>query len=85
MDLIQDFLSKLDHYMGPFTIKQWGLGLLAIGFALQIYTEIRRKLEANAATGSTSHAKCLGCGWRGKISKFHRTCPKCGNIVTRTR
>jgi rRNA maturation endonuclease Nob1 len=28
--------------------------------------------------------RCAGCGWLGTVSKFHRTCPKCGNQITPT-
>ena len=83
-DFVENFLDTLGNQLGPFTLLQWALGAIAFGFALQIFTGIKHRVIANKAGGLTK-AKCLGCGWNGRVSKFHRTCPKCGNVVTRLR
>jgi hypothetical protein len=30
-------------------------------------------------------ASCSGCGWRGKMSKYQRKCPKCGGEIVADR
>jgi Zn finger protein HypA/HybF involved in hydrogenase expression len=79
---MSDFWHVMAKHIGPFTVLQWSIGAIAFGFALQIGTAIKHRLIANKATGM-SKAKCLNCSWSGRVSKFHRTCPKCGNVVTR--
>lgn len=71
--------------LGPFSLKEWAIYLVLFGFALQAYTAIKRKLVSDKATGNLMKSKCLGCGWSGKVSKHHRSCPKCGNVITRVK
>jgi predicted RNA-binding Zn-ribbon protein involved in translation (DUF1610 family) len=75
-----DFLSAP---VGPLTVGQW-IGALVVFMALSSFLGVlRRRSEAKAHSGTVSAARCLGCGWQGKVSRYHRTCPKCGNSITR--
>jgi hypothetical protein len=75
-----DFLST---QVGPLTAGQW-LGIVVAGFVLSSFMNMmRRKTASNAAGAKLSAASCLGCGWQGKVSQYHRTCPRCGNSITR--
>lgn len=74
-------MDWLSTPVGPLTVQQWGLVVFAIVVAFSL---------VNWLTGSKRHdsraltrGRCLGCGWEGSVSKYHRTCPKCGNKITR--
>ena len=49
--------------------------------------ELKRKhlQQIVKANGKKVPGKCLGCGWTGEVSLYHRTCPKCGNNITKQR
>jgi len=71
--------------IGPFSFMEWAIYLVLFGLALQTYTAIKRKMAAEQSTSSLIKSKCLGCGWSGKVSKHHRSCPRCGNVITRLK
>ncbi len=75
----------LDTVLGPYTIKEWGLGFIAFGVVLQVFTTLKHKVVADRATSGLTKAQCLSCNWRGRVSKYHRACPKCGSAITRRR
>jgi hypothetical protein len=27
------------------------------------------------------YKECLSCGWKGKVSKFHKKCPNCADSI----
>jgi len=76
-------MEFIDTVIGPWTIKEWAIGLVIFGVLLQIGTTIKHKFLADKATGNLRKARCPACRWNGKVSKFHHTCPKCGNNIVR--
>ncbi len=76
-------MEPLAVQLGPFTVLQWAMGLVVFGFALGLWNKFTRRQES-AVGGKLSDASCIGCGWKGQVSKYHRQCPKCGNSITKT-
>ncbi|MCP4867729.1 MAG: hypothetical protein GY898_03310 [Proteobacteria bacterium] len=72
----------LETQVGPLTVQEWGLALIGIS---SLFTIGRFMFGGKKTAGSDNlaPASCLGCGWQGNVSKYHRTCPKCGNNITR--
>ena len=79
----QSMFELLDTVLGPYTLKEWAIGLIAFGVVLQVVTTLKQKVIADRATSGLTKARCLGCNWRGQVSKYHRTCPKCGSAISR--
>jgi ribosomal protein L32 len=75
-----DFLDKV---VGPLSVLQWAGVLLGIVALTSIAGWMRRAKGTAAADAKLTDASCLGCGWKGRVSRYHRTCPKCGNNITR--
>ena len=69
--------------VGPFTVLQWCIGLVAFGVLLGMWNSYSASRGETGAHGKLSPAQCLSCGWKGNVSKFHRVCPKCGTGITR--
>ena len=67
----------------PLTVLQWTIALVVFGIALGAWTRFTRRHDS-AVGGKLSEASCIGCGWKGRVSKYHRQCPKCGNAITKT-
>ncbi len=74
-------MEWLDTEVGPLSVQQWGLLIFAIVVAFALFNWLSSK--KGSETGGLTRARCIGCGWEGNVSKFHRTCPKCGNQITR--
>lgn len=74
-----DFLSD---QVGPLSVGQWIGAVVAFLIVSSIMNAMRGR-NAQGAGGTVSAAGCLGCGWKGKVSRYHRTCPRCGNSITR--
>ena len=75
-------MEWLNNPVGPLTVQQWGLIIFVLIVGFSIYNWLSAK-KAAAGEGGLTRARCIGCGWEGNVSKFHRTCPKCGNQITR--
>jgi anaerobic ribonucleoside-triphosphate reductase len=74
----------LETQIGPLTLLEWGLALIGIMVLFSIINLITGK-KKTAGADNLSAASCLGCGWEGPVSKYHRTCPRCGNNITRMK
>lgn len=72
----------LETQVGPLTVQEWALALIAMSVVFTIFRFMFGK-KKTAGADNLAAASCLGCGWKGMVSKYHRTCPKCGNNVTR--
>jgi hypothetical protein len=75
-------MEWLHNPIGPLSVQQWGLVIFVLVAGFALYNVFSSKAAAKTAEGLT-RARCVGCGWEGNVSKFHRTCPKCGNQITR--
>lgn len=73
-----DFLTKV---VGPLTVLQWIGVFVAVTVVFPALGRLFGKKEQH--DDKLTPARCLGCGWQGKVSKYHRTCPKCGNQITK--
>lgn len=75
------FVDVLSNQVGPLSVLQW-IGAVVVGLILlsAVPRLFRSKTQHDDKLAA---ARCLGCGWQGKVSKYHRTCPKCGNQITR--
>jgi len=76
-------MEFLDTAIGPFTVMQWAIGLVLFSLAISAWNMLNKKPATSAAGGKLSPAHCMGCGWKGNVSKYHRQCPKCGNAITK--
>ncbi len=76
-------MDFLNQSVGPLTLGQWIGALVAFLVISSALSAMKRKSEQKEAAANTSEARCLGCGWQGRVSRYHRTCPKCGNSITR--
>lgn len=74
-------MDWLDNQVGPLSVQGWGLLIfvLIVGFAVFNWLSSKK----GSTTGGLAQARCIACGWEGNVSKYHRTCPKCGNQITR--
>ena len=70
--------------VGPLTLIQWAIAVAVGWFAISALQAIFRKVEPETDKKEYMNMRCPGCGWLGTVSKFHRTCPKCGNQITPT-
>lgn len=75
-------MELLHTPLGPFTLLQWAIGLVVLSVAMSAWSKFTRK-NKSAVGGKLSEAQCVGCGWKGRVSKYHRQCPKCGNSITK--
>lgn len=75
-------MEFLDTQIGPLTIGQIAIALVVFSIAVTLFNKLTKK-EESAVGGKLSAAHCMGCGWQGNVSKFHRQCPKCGNAITK--
>ena len=75
-------MEWLDKMVGPLSIQQWGLAVFLLIVAFTIFNMVSGK-KGKAEAGGLTRARCIACGWEGNVSRFHRTCPKCGNQITR--
>jgi len=76
-------MDALNQPFGPLTLLQWFLSLGGLMVFFAVVNSMAASRKARKGEEGAMEAKCLGCGWRGKVSRFHRTCPKCGNSITR--
>lgn len=76
-------LEFFDTVFGPFTYKEWILGLFAFGFVLHAYGVMKAKLAYRSATRHPRHGRCRECGWKGTVSSHNRTCPRCKALIER--
>jgi ribosomal protein L32 len=76
-------MDALNQTLGPLTMLQWFLALGGLMVVFSIFNALSRRAKEAKGDDDTVRAKCLVCGWNGKVSRFHRTCPKCGNSITR--
>ena len=75
-------MEWLHNQVGPLSVQQWGLAIFVMVVGFAVFNMLNGKKASRSAEGLT-RARCVGCGWEGNVSKFHRTCPKCGNQITR--
>ncbi len=75
-----DFLST---QVGPLSVGQWIGAVVAFIVISAVMKAIKSKGGGGRDPGAVSAAGCLGCGWNGDVSRYHRTCPRCGNSITR--
>ena len=75
-------MEFLAIHIGPGTLGQIILGLVIFSVAISAWNKFSRRNES-AVGGKLSAAHCMGCGWKGNVSKYHRQCPKCGNAITK--
>jgi len=75
-------VEAFETMVGPLSLGQWALVVIGIIAAFSVINWLSRKGKAAAESKLTS-ASCLVCNWKGNVSKYHRTCPKCGNSITR--
>jgi len=75
----------LETQVGPLTVQEWGLVLLGIVVFFSVLNFITARMKKTAGADKLAEASCLVCGWSGRVSRYHRTCPKCGNSITRLR
>ena len=78
-------MDLLNATFGPFSVLQWGGGLVLFGVLVGFWNTWSASRSPSGLQGKLAPASCLSCGWKGKVSKFHRTCPKCGDAITRTQ
>lgn len=76
-------MEFLSNQVGPLTVGGWIGALVVLSIVSSVFSAMRRKAGGGGAGTTLSAARCMGCGWQGKVSKYHRTCPKCGNSITR--
>ena len=76
MDEILALLNQ--QAFGGYTWMQVGIGMVVISVIWRVFAWIAnsRKTDPN-----TVAAKCPGCGWRGRVSRFKRQCPMCGTRI----
>jgi predicted RNA-binding Zn-ribbon protein involved in translation (DUF1610 family) len=77
-DVLSDFLYRT---YGPLTMLQWIGGGLGVGVLMWLGSTLMGGKDRYA--DKVTPARCLQCKWEGKVSKYHRICPKCGNQITR--
>ena len=75
-----DFLSQA---VGPLSLGQWIGVLVALLVVFPLLNKLGSWSKRHGEQANLGEAKCLGCGWKGRVSKYHRTCPRCGNAITR--
>ncbi len=75
-------MEVFETQVGPLTLGQWGLVVIGVIILSSVLRWAARKGKAAGQDKLTS-ASCLVCNWKGSVSKYHRTCPKCGNNITR--
>jgi predicted RNA-binding Zn-ribbon protein involved in translation (DUF1610 family) len=76
-------VMDLSQYFGPFTLLQWLFVAGGAMVAMNVMGYVARTRRANEANDKAVPARCLSCHWEGKVSKYHRTCPKCGMNITK--
>ncbi len=70
--------------VGPLTVMQWGIAIAIALVAISALQTMIRTMKGGESK-DTVPMRCPGCGWHGSVSRFHRTCPKCGDQITPTR
>ena len=75
-----DFLSQ---QVGPLSVQEWGLAVLGLIALFALLNWVKTAMQAPQDSDNLTPGRCLGCGWEGRVSRYHRTCPKCGNEITR--
>ena len=76
-------MEFLSEQVGPFTVLQWLTYVFVAVVGLNIARSFLGKVQGTNDRDFVS-MRCAGCTWSGKVSKFHRTCPKCGNHISAT-
>jgi rRNA maturation endonuclease Nob1 len=76
-------MEILSRQVGPYTLLQWIIGLAVVYVLVTVLQKVFKKATAKPDKDFVA-MRCAGCGWVGKVSRFHRTCPKCGDNITRT-
>ncbi len=75
-------MDWLSNDIGPLTVQQWGLAVIALMAVSAIVNWLKSRPNSSDQE-KLSEGRCLVCSWSGKVSRYHRTCPKCGNSITR--
>ncbi len=75
-------MEFLTTQLGPLNLWQWAAVLVVGSVAMSSGSKFLKRKES-AVGGKLQAASCIGCGWKGNVSKYHRQCPKCGNSITR--
>ena len=75
-------MEFLAQHVGPLTVGQW-IGVVVAVSLIKPLLGFLKSLRGSSGGDNLSEANCLVCGWSGRVSKYHRTCPKCGNEITR--
>jgi hypothetical protein len=55
--------------------------LIALG-AIVVARLLSRILGRRPAASDIHEDKRCGCGWRGRVSKYNKKCPKCGSQLS---
>ncbi|GEM_PF-1074106 len=77
-------MEFLARQVGPLTLMQWAIAIVVGYVAISLLQSILKKADGSESKDTVS-MRCAGCGWHGSVSRFHRTCPKCGDNITPTR
>ncbi len=72
----------LETQIGPLTFQEWGLLVVGLVVVFGVINWLKGR-GGGAGEQNLTWASCMGCQWQGRVSKYHRTCPKCGNNITR--
>jgi hypothetical protein len=56
-------------------------GGLILLFVIRLISKALSKKE-QAGPSTHEFKECYSCGWKGKVSKFHKKCPSCGDTLT---
>ena len=62
------------------TVLHLGIALVVVLLVLIGLQSLRK--EETPGKDIFIKARCGGCGWAGKLSKYQRKCPACGGEVT---
>ena len=58
--------------------------IIAIGIAVGLFVLgliFRSGKKGQAEDAGYVYKECLSCGWKGKVSKFHKKCPNCADSI----
>ena len=73
-------MDMLDtQVFGGVTVMHLVIGFIALMVSLKLWDVLKGKA---VEPDHYESARC-GCGWKGRVSKFTRTCPKCNNDIVR--
>ena len=69
--------------------KSWLTIILIVTAGVLIYfivtilvNAMRNERKESADRETTMTITCSGCGWKGRVSAFHKKCPNCGSTLS---